>query len=143
MKFPNAAILTCSILLTGCLSPKNIETTDNVGHGFRHYVIAEPTVNAAESIGHFDYLYYKGRKLSQTNRFTVAPSGQAVVYQDGPSGNIFLFRREGESTTQLTSTFPGLVQSFNWNESEHYFTALIVNRRGIVQERKFVIKRAP
>jgi hypothetical protein len=39
-------------------------------------VIAEPTVNAAESIGHFDYLYYKGRKLSQTNRFTIAPSGR-------------------------------------------------------------------
>jgi hypothetical protein len=106
-------------------------------------VIAEPTANSSESIGHFEYLCYKGRKLSQTNRFSVAPSGQAVVYQDGPSGNIFLFQRKGESTTQLTSTFPGLVQSFNWNESEHYLTALIVNHRGTVQERKFVLKRAP
>src|SRR5262245_2715864 len=116
MKFFTRAIAVCAIFLTGCHSPGKIEPSDNLGHGFRHYVIAEPTVNPSESTGHFDYLYYKGRKLGQSARFAVAPSGQAIVYQDGPSGNIFLFRCEDGGTAQLTSTFPGLVKTFHWHE---------------------------
>lgn len=133
----------CAILFASCASSEKIEVVENLGHGFHHYVFAEPTVHPSESIGHFDYLYYKNRKLSQTAKFAVAPSGQAVVYQDGQSGNIFLFQRKGESTIQLTSASPGPVETFAWKESEGYVAALFVDGQGSRKQTRFALARAP
>lgn len=102
-----------------------VEDTRNLGFGFYVDVIAEPTVNPSESIGHFEYLFYRKHKLSQINKCAVAPSGKAVVYQDGPSGNIFIFERKGERTVKLISSFPGLVNKFVWHEEDNYIMALI------------------
>ena len=143
MKFTTKVISAYAVLLTGCINLGKVETSDNLGHGFHHYVFAEPTVHPSESIGHFDYLYYKNRKLSQTAKFAVAPSGQAVVYQDGQSGNIFLFQRKGESTIQLTSASPGPVETFAWKESEGYVAALFVDGQGSRKQTRFALARAP
>lgn len=100
-----------------------VEGTQNLGFGFHVDVIAEPTANTSESTGHFEYLFYRKHKLSQINKCAVAPSGKAVVYQDGPSGNIFIFERKGERTMKLTSSFRGLVNKFIWHEGDNHIMA--------------------
>jgi len=101
-----------------------VEETRNLGFGFHLDIIAEPTTNSVESIGHFEYLFYRKYKLSRVNKFAVAPSGEAVVYQDGPSGNICVFERKRRRTVKLTSSFPGLVRKFIWHEGDNYIMAL-------------------
>jgi len=107
-----------------------IESTEDLGFGFHHDVVAESTTNSFESIGHFDYLFYRKRKLSQTDKFAVAPSGSAVVYQDGPSGNIFMFRRKDGEIMPLARTFVGLVERFEWHEDNGYISVLTEDAKG-------------
>jgi hypothetical protein len=130
MKRNYPVLLSCLVALTGCITLAGVEDRQNLGFGFHHDVIAEPTVNSDESIGHFHYLFYRNRKLSQSDKFAVSPSGKAIVYQDGPSGNIFVFRRKEEHVAQLTSKFPGLVERFEWHEGEGYVMALLAEARG-------------
>lgn len=106
-----------------------MEDSRDLGFGFRQDVIAETTVNRSESIGHFVYLFYRDRRLSQTDNCAVAPSGAAIVYQGGPSGNIFVFRRNRGTITQLTASFPGLVKKFKWRENARSVMALVDDSR--------------
>src|SRR6266446_10567329 len=117
MRYYYSLLLLVSLTaLVYCASMPTIESTEDLGFGFHHDVVAESTTNSFESIGHFDYLFYRKRKLSQTDKFAVAPSGSAVVYQDGPSGNIFMFRRKDGEIMPLARTFVGLVERFEWHE---------------------------
>jgi hypothetical protein len=116
-----------AVALSGCSTVGTVESTENLGFGFHHDVIAESTANSAESIAHFDYLFYRHRRLSKAHKFAVSPSGGAIVYQDGPSGNVFVFWRERDTIAQLTSSFPGLAERFVWHESEGYITAFVRN----------------
>jgi len=112
------------------LSTPTIESTEDLGFGFHHDVIAESTTGSSESVGHFDYLFYHKRKLSQADKFAVAPSGAAIVYQDGPSGTIFLFRRNDGQVIPLTRRFIGLVERFEWHERDGYISALTIDSNG-------------
>jgi hypothetical protein len=104
-----------------------IERVRDLGHGFRRVLVAEQNPPGVfESVGHFEYLYYRERKLSQANEAAIAPSARAIVYQDGPSGNIFLFRRTDGSITQLTKSFPGLVNRYVWREPDGVIDAFVV-----------------
>ena len=130
LKHNRFASIACLVSLIACTSFAAVEDRQNLGFGFHHDLIAEPTANPSESIGHFHYLFYRTRKLSQSDRFAVAPSGASIVYQDGPSGNIFLFRRRQGNVAQLTSTFPGLVERFEGHEHEGYIVALLIDAKG-------------
>lgn len=108
------------MLLSGCakVQPPRavVERTTNLGFGFRRVVFAERISWSFESIGHFEYLYYDDQRLCQVGACSVSPSGRYAVYQDGPSGNLFLFRRADRRSTQLTTAFAGLADSFQWHE---------------------------
>ena len=132
-----AGLLIILICLGAPINFAGVEETRNLGFGFHLDVIAEPSTNSLESVGHFEYLFYRKHKLSQVNKFAVAPSGQAVVYQDGPSGNIFVFDTQRQRTMRLTSSFPGLVDNFIWHESDNYIMALI-NTKGLPRWLKLV-----
>jgi hypothetical protein len=131
MKYFYWPLLVVSLIaLANCANMPVLESSEDLGFGFHHDVIAEPTASTFEGIGHFDYLFYRKRRLSQTDKFAVAPSGSAVVYQDGPSGNVFIFRRKGGEITPLTQTFIGLVQRFEWHEGSGYILALSEDAKG-------------
>src|SRR5262245_40032817 len=98
-------ILICAISLTGCLNLPRTESTEDLGNGFRHDVIAGQTADGTESAGDVDYLFSFEQRLGRSRKFAVAPAGQAIIDQDSESGNIFVFNRDRNVTRQLTSTF--------------------------------------
>jgi hypothetical protein len=93
-----------------------VEHTTDLGFGFRRVVVAEPVKGGFESVGHFEYLYYGSQQLCRVGACSISPSGRYAIYQDGPSGELFLFRREEEKVTRLTTHFIGLAKSFTWRE---------------------------
>lgn len=93
-----------------------VESSKELGFDFRRVVIAEPVSNSFESVGHFLFLYYGDKRLSQVDSCSVSPSGRYVIYQNAPSGYLFLFRRSDSRLTQLTSHFVALVDTFEWQE---------------------------
>jgi hypothetical protein len=115
--FLGAALM---VLSGGCASDSSTkaaqESVDDLGFGFRRVTMTEPVKSSFESKGHFQYFYYGKRRLCQLGTCSVSPSGRFAVYQDGPSGALFLFRRADHKSVQLTSTFISRVQSFDWHE---------------------------
>jgi hypothetical protein len=105
-----------AVLPCGCAASLRAERSTDLGFGFRRVVLAEPSQSSFESVGHFEYLYFGDHRLCQVGACSVAPSGRYAVYQDGPSGNLFLFCRVDRQRTQLTKEFAGLADSFQWHE---------------------------
>lgn len=114
------AMLAVPIVFGACKSgpptKPEVERTTDLGFGFRRVVMAEQVNVAFESIGHFEYLYYGNLRLCQVDECSISPSGKYAIYQDGPSGELFLFRREEEKLARLTTHFIGLAESFTWRE---------------------------
>lgn len=92
------------------------ERSVDLGFGFQRVTLAEPTVSSFESIGHFGYLYYRDQRICSLGDCSVSPTGTYAIYQEGASGNLFLFRRADGKTTQLTPAFVALVEKFVWQE---------------------------
>jgi hypothetical protein len=113
-------ILLAAITLAHAQSiPLGVERSTNLGFGFHRDVIAEaapPNAKIFESVGHFEYLFYGDQKLAALNSYecTLAPDGHAIVYQEGHSGNLFMFERDSGKTVQLTEVFPGLAVKMKW-----------------------------
>src|SRR5262249_21703666 len=120
---------TLLLLLTLLVQPTRaqtlgVERSQNLGFGFHRDLIAmQNPPGFFESVGHFEFLFYRQRKLSQLHDCWVAPSGKSIVYQDGPTGNLFVFFRDSERIVQLTEKFPGLVVEFQWHEPEGFVRA--------------------
>jgi len=110
MKFFPAIFLFC--IGTAWAIQPTIEGTKELGNGFRFLTIAKDSNSTFESIGHFQYLYYKETQISQSDTCSVAKDGKFAIYQDGPSGNIFVFFPSQKKSIQLTKKFPGLVSEF-------------------------------
>jgi hypothetical protein len=93
-----------------------IEHSENLGYGFSHVTIAK--LNKFE-LGHHGYLYYRGQQICLFGAPpSISPSGKFAIYQDGPSGNLFLFRRADQKVTQLTPKFVGVAHPFVWHEEQ-------------------------
>ncbi len=110
------------------LLPK-VERIEDLGFGFRRVLLAKPSGSNFESIGHWEYLYYRDQELCLLGECSVSPSGSYVIFQDGRSGNLFLYRRADGRQTQLTSQFVALVKRFDWDENAgrvevHFTTGL-------------------
>jgi hypothetical protein len=126
MRVTFIALFTLTVVVCAQV-PLGVERTTDLGHGFRRAIIAERNLSGGfESVGHFEYLFYRRQKLARLDGCLVSPSGEAVLYQEASSGNIFVFRRRDGVTTQLTKKFPGLANRFVWHESEGFVEAFVV-----------------
>ncbi len=130
MKTTIFTLAVVQLLLSGCATSPRVERTTALGHGFRRVVMAEPSQSSFESIGHFEYLYFGDRRLCQVGACSVSPSGRYAAYQDGPSGNLFLFRSADGRTTQLTSQAVALVDTFDWHEDVRNVEAHFASANG-------------
>jgi len=117
MKCIILSLAVLSLFLSACTSTSRVEETTHLGFGFRRVVLAEPSSAKFESIGHFAYLYYRHRRICSLGDCSVSPSGRFVIYLDGPSGRLFLYRRADGRLTELTTRFEALVDTFVWHES--------------------------
>jgi hypothetical protein len=106
-----------------------VERTTDLGFGFRRVTMAEPTQSSFEGIGHFEYLYFRDRQLSRLGACSVSPSGRYAIYQDGPSGNLFLFSPKDGSPIQLAQQFVALIDSFEWHEEARMVSVRFTNGR--------------
>jgi hypothetical protein len=106
-----------------------VERTENLGFGFRRVMLAEPVSVSFESIGHFEYLCYRDQGLCRVGECSVSPSGKFAIYQDGLSGNLFLFRRVDRKVTQLTRKFIALAERFEWHEGSSTVDAHLKGNR--------------
>jgi hypothetical protein len=131
MKATFSFLVVASVILSGCRSTSVVERSTDLGFGFRRVVMAEPVNTSFESIGHFEYLYYGDKRLCQLDTCSVSPSGRYAVYQDGPSGNLFLFRRADSRQIQLTSQFVALVETFDWHEDTGTVAAHFTSGHGV------------
>ena len=118
------------LLLASCAT-SHVEHTTDLGFGFRRVMLAEPSHSSFESIGHFEYLYFRDRRLCHLGECSVSPSGRFAVYQDGPSGCLFLFRRADGSQTRLTTQFVALVDGFDWQEDVGAVEARFASGHGV------------
>jgi hypothetical protein len=131
------AMLAVPIVFGACKSgpPKKpvVEQTTDLGFGFRRVVMAEPVKRGFESIGHFEYLYYGHQRLCQIGACSISPSGRYAIYQDGPSGELFLFRREEGRLSRLTTRFFGLAETFTWREEANSVEADFGSGQGVAR----------
>lgn len=112
MKFFTAVLILFST--TVFATDSTIESKRDLGHGFQFIVIAKDSQSSFESVGHFEYLYFKKKEISQCSEASVRNDGKIAIYQDGPSGNIFVYHTTTNTSMQLTPKFPGLASGFQW-----------------------------
>ena len=133
------AVLSCVTVTVCAQHLPVVERSIELGFGFRRDVIAEQNPpNSFESIGHFESLFYRSQKLAKLDDCLVSPSGDAIVYQEATSGNIFVFNRRDDTTIQLTKTFPGLANKFVWHEREGVVEAFGVPSSTSTQSGKWI-----
>jgi hypothetical protein len=125
-------LILCACAHTPATKPV-VEKATDLGFGFRRVALAEPVSASWESLGHFEYLYYGDQRLCQLGVCSVSPSGRYAVYQDGPSGNFFLFRPAQRRLTKLTSHFVALADSFEWHEDANSVEAHFESGHGTQQ----------
>ena len=121
------SITALALMIAACGQPlpPGTERVENLGFGFRHVTIGR--WNKFE-LGHHGYLYYRDRQLCMMGGPpSISPSGKFVIYQDGPSGNLFLFRRADEKITQLTPKFIAVAYPFVWHEEQGTVEAQFYN----------------
>lgn len=71
-----------------------------------------------EAVGHFGFLYYQDKKLSQTSEYSIAPSCKYAVYQDGPTGSIMAYIVEKEEVIILQKESLGFPKEFFWMDND-------------------------
>jgi hypothetical protein len=123
-------LLVLPLLLNSCTGMPRVEERIDLGFGFREEMHAERTHGGFEAVMHHEYLFYKRQKLCSVGTCSVAPSGDYAIYQEGPSGNLFLFRSADRKITQLTPKFIALVQTFEWHEDKASVAVRFYNGRG-------------
>jgi len=122
----NALSFLAVLLLTSCAT-SNVEQNVDLGFGFRQVILAETSHSSFESVGHFPYLYFRSRQICQLGECSVSPSGRYAIYQDGPSGDLYLFNPQEGSSIQLAQSLPALVDRFEWDEETGFVEVRLVN----------------
>jgi hypothetical protein len=142
-------ILLAAIALADAQSiPLGVERSRKLGFGFHRDVIAEaapPNTQVFESVGHFECLFYGDQKLTALNscECLLAPDGHGIVYQEGHSGNIFMFCRDSGKTMQLTEEFPGLAMKMKWETPDRISAFVIPNSQSPNNSGKWITLAIP
>ena len=101
------------------------ESSKDVGFGFREVLRSQTNPPGHwEGVGHFAFFYYKDKELSQFDSYSISPSGQYALFQDGPSGKVMLFKPSTGQVIEVTSKFIALVSGFKWDEPKKSATVL-------------------
>lgn len=129
MRITFFALAVMLLFLGACATGSRVERTTDLGFGFRRVTMAEPSQSPFESTGHFEYLYFQDRRLCQVGACSISPSGRYAIYQDGPSGNLFLFSPKDGSPIQLAEQFVALVDTFDWHEEARIVSVRFTNGR--------------
>jgi hypothetical protein len=120
--------LAVMLLFLGACAGSRVERTTDLGFGFRRVTMSQPSHSPFES-GHFTCLYFDDRQLCQLGACSISPSGQYAIYQDGPSGNLFLFSPKDGSPIQLAQQYVGIVDTFEWHEEARMVRVRFTNGR--------------
>jgi hypothetical protein len=146
MQRPTLILLSTVIVASAQSIPLGVERSTDLGYGFHRDVIAEAMPrNPLESVGHFEYLFYRKQKLAALNtcECLLAPDGHAIVYQEGPSGNIFIFDRDTSKTLPLTQKFPGLAMQMKWQGLNTISAFVIPSSQSPKSSGKWIILTIP
>lgn len=97
------------------------ESSEDMGFGFRlvRRSVANPPGHW-EGVGHFDFVYFRGRQLCRCSRaeVSISPSGKYALLQDGPSGKLLLFTVPLNRLAEVTKKYVGSPQKFDWREQD-------------------------
>lgn len=126
------------LLLAGpVLQADEVESDTPLGFGFHLELIAMPSSSGFESIGHFQFLYYRDRRLAQPGAWSISPLGNFAAYEDGASGDLCLFRSAGGQVSKLAARSATPVKKIEWDEKESYVQVYYQDRQ---QPVKFPLK---
>jgi len=122
------ALLSISLLLMNSAKAESEpETSQDVGFGFRIVIRSGPAVPNAWEKGHFGFLFYKDLELGQYGSYSIAPSGEYALFQDGPTGAVVLFT-PATAQRRVVAKSPGsLVEQYLWHERQHNATIVFAN----------------
>ena len=116
MRFHNSAILTLSVLWMG-VSCRNIpKGAHSLGHGFWIQSYSQKSEGWEAVTFHSSFGHQNTTLCKNLGHQFISPSGNYAIYQDGPTGLLFLFSASTTRVTRLTNTFPGLPKEIIWQE---------------------------
>lgn len=119
--------LAALLLLAACATTSKVERDVDLGSGFHQVTMTEPSHSSSAGTGHFDYLYFNNQRICQLGTCSISPSGKFAIYQDGPSGGLFLFKPGEGLPIQLVQDVAAAVDSFEWHEAARYVVVRFAN----------------
>jgi len=129
---------TLSLLFSTLLFADEVisSETRDIGHGFELQKTTEIKSPSTEQSKH-RYLYHKGKKLAEIDKYSISPSGSYVAYMGAPAGDLYLFSKSDGKITRLTKQFIAPVKKFSWNET---FEVLEVSFSGKAADKSFALE---
>ena len=116
------------LLFSSARADLQIESSKDVGFGFRVVIKSGVASKDAWEVGHFGFLYYQDTELAQSANYSIAPSGKYALFQDGPTGEVVLFTT-ATAQRRVVAKFPGsLVEKYVWHERQHDATIVFEKR---------------
>jgi hypothetical protein len=96
------------------------EHVEKLPGGFR--LVQRSIVNPAghwEGIGHFAFLYFRGKKLCQCGGgdVSISPTAKYALFQDGPTGKLRLINTTTGRIDDVATKYVGSPKKFSWNEA--------------------------
>jgi hypothetical protein len=113
-------VLLISLFATQSIAGEliEIEGVKELGGGLRFEDHAEVSNSTFESIAHYRYLFYKDTKLGHCGFIEFSSSKKYVLYQEGISGELFVFDTESKTNKKVSKGFDGLVKEIKWSDDE-------------------------
>ena len=105
------------------------ERRESLGGGYADATIAESSSASWESIGHFGYLMYKGKKVCRLDDYTISPDKRFLVFKEfSETGKIFILDKKTHTKVELLSKSPGVVHKFDWKAKEGFLKIEIYDK---------------
>ena len=108
-----------------------IESSEDLGFGLRRVMVAEgcDRPGCFEALTHHVYLFYRDRKLGPYSTFSVAPGGQLILYQDGRSSEMMLFRPADDKLVRLTRNLRDVADQYEWSDNLRQVRIFFLNAK--------------